>query len=167
MIWLYTWQIQKARPDPVSCDLEVAESLGLEKIGLPVRTDPIESLYGRAKSHGTGEVKDANRIALRIPALCRAPAKAEAQNVLEVSCAQEKDVTGTLSSLTKQRLKVLPASGNLETLSDTKTDLLELIPSPKNQSKNDEKSWKSDSYTSRDGPVTYQEFSVIQGSIAA
>ncbi len=50
--------------------LTTAQTLGLNEVGLPISSDSIESLFGVAKRHGTGELKDANRIALRIPALC-------------------------------------------------------------------------------------------------
>ena len=50
--------------------LMVSYSLGMGNIGLPISSDNIESLFGLGKSHGTGEVKDANRIALRLPAFC-------------------------------------------------------------------------------------------------
>lgn len=53
--------------------LQTATKLGLDRIGLPVSSDPIESLFGLGKLHGTGEIKDANRIALRLPALCGTP----------------------------------------------------------------------------------------------
>jgi hypothetical protein len=48
--------------------LIVAASLGLGTIGLPVSSDNIESLFGLGKSHGIGEIKDADRIALRLAA---------------------------------------------------------------------------------------------------
>jgi len=47
--------------------LKTAVTLGMDQHGLPVCSDCIESLFGVAKRHGTGEVKDANRIAARIP----------------------------------------------------------------------------------------------------
>lgn len=50
--------------------LQTAEGLGLAEIGMPVSTDSLESLFGLAKHHGAGEIWDADRIALRIPALC-------------------------------------------------------------------------------------------------
>ncbi|WDN89748.1 hypothetical protein BuS5_02716 [Desulfosarcina sp. BuS5] len=50
--------------------LIVAESLGMGNTGMPICSDNIESLFGLGKTHGTGEVKDANRIALRLPAFC-------------------------------------------------------------------------------------------------
>jgi hypothetical protein len=53
--------------------LETAKRLGLDEVGLPIRSDPIESLFGLSKQHGTGPLKDANRMALRMPALCGLP----------------------------------------------------------------------------------------------
>jgi hypothetical protein len=66
-------------------ELETATTLGLDHIGLPISSDAIESLFGVAKQHGVGEIKDANRIALRLPALCGTPTREEATQVLEVS----------------------------------------------------------------------------------
>jgi hypothetical protein len=48
--------------------LIVAASLGLGNIGMPVSSDNIESLFALGKTHGIGEIKDADRIALRLPA---------------------------------------------------------------------------------------------------
>lgn len=45
--------------------LMVAQSLGVSAIGMPICSDILESLYGVVKIHGTGEIKNANRIALR------------------------------------------------------------------------------------------------------
>jgi hypothetical protein len=39
-------------------------------IGMPICSDNIESLFGIGKKHVTGEIKDANRIALHLPAFC-------------------------------------------------------------------------------------------------
>jgi len=50
--------------------LSIATTLKFGEVGMPISSDSIESLFGVAKQHGTGEIKDANRIALRIPALC-------------------------------------------------------------------------------------------------
>lgn len=88
--------------------LETATKLGLAEIGLPISSDPIESLFGLAKQHGVGEIQDAYRIAMRLPALCGTPTRAEAQQVLEISVAQQQAFTGQLTSLTKQRREVLP-----------------------------------------------------------
>ena len=41
--------------------LETATRLGLDDVGLPISSDPIESLFGLTKQHGVGPVKDANR----------------------------------------------------------------------------------------------------------
>ena len=50
--------------------LQIAAKLGLNHIDLVVSSDQIESLFGLARLHGTGEIKDTHRIALRRPALC-------------------------------------------------------------------------------------------------
>ena len=54
----------------MSTQLKTAENLGLSTIGMPISSDSIESLFGIAKAHGTGEVTDANRIADSIPVMC-------------------------------------------------------------------------------------------------
>ena len=53
--------------------LQTATALGLDHVGLPMRSAPIASLFGFAKQHGVGEIKDAGRLALRLPALCGGP----------------------------------------------------------------------------------------------
>lgn len=105
-------------------------------MGLPISSDPVESLFGVAKQHGIDETKDANRIAVRLPALCGQVTQEDAQRVLEVSVAQQEEVLGSLSSLTKQRREILPNPGCLETmtLGDTAQNL-ELIPQARNRSK--------------------------------
>ncbi|MEE8302843.1 MAG: hypothetical protein V3S24_10450 [Candidatus Tectomicrobia bacterium] len=115
--------------------LETATTLGLAEDGLPISSDPIESLFGRAKRHGVGELQDANRIALRLPALCGVPTRAEARQVVEISVAQQNELTGRLTSLTKQRRDVLPHPDQLETLGRAQGhSYVELLPSSKNRS---------------------------------
>ncbi len=117
--------------------LLVATNLGLDTMGMPISSDIIESLFGIAKQHGTGEVKDANRIALRIPAMCGQLTEKDAQSVLNISSKVQQEVVGSLPSLVKQRRQVLPNAGCLDRIqSDNKTQNLELIPGAKNQSKN-------------------------------
>lgn len=78
--------------------LMVAESLGLSSIGMPVSSDTLESLYGIGKTHGTGEVKDANRIALRLPAFCGELSADAAKMVMGVSVTQQQEVENELLS---------------------------------------------------------------------
>ena len=114
--------------------LDTARSIGLDEIGMPISTDPIESSYGLGKSHGTGQNKDAYRIALRLPALHGIPTREEARQVLEVSVAQYTEIIAQFCSLTKQRRDVLPNPDRLESLIYTQTRF-ELIPSSKSRSK--------------------------------
>jgi len=119
--------------------LQVAAKLGLDHIGVPVSSDPIESLFGLGKLHGTGEIKDANRIALRLPALCGAPTRADAEQVIKMSVAEEQLITGRFTSLVKQRRDVLPHPDRLESLSTGQAGAhLELIASAKNRGKKGE-----------------------------
>lgn len=119
--------------------LETATELGLDEIGMPLSSDPLESLFGLAKQHGSGEIKDADRIALRLPALCGAPTRAEAEQVVKISVAEEQEATGGFTSLIKQRRDVLPNPDRLESLGKKQTNShIELIPSAKNRSNNQE-----------------------------
>ena len=134
--------------------LKIAKTIGTANTGLPISSDLIESLFGVAKRHGTGETKDANRIAARLPAMCGQVTKEDARRVLEVSVAQQKEVMGSLSSLTKQRRQVLPNPGCLDnmTLSDTNQNL-ELIPISRNRSKSPIILNISEYYTKTNDPV--------------
>jgi hypothetical protein len=115
-------------------ELETATTLGLDHIGLPISSDAIESLFGVAKRHGVGETQDANRIALRLPALCGVPTREEAKQVLDVSVAKQREVTGQFISLTKQRREVLGHPERLESLSLNQANPhVELIASPENR----------------------------------
>jgi hypothetical protein len=118
----------------LQAQLQTATKLGLDHIGLPVSSDQIESLFGLGKLHGTGEIKDANRIALRLPALCGIPTREEAEQVLEISVAQERQITGRFTSLVKQRRVVLPHPDRLESLGKEQGGThLELIASAENR----------------------------------
>jgi hypothetical protein len=142
--------------------LQVAETLGLAETGLPISSDPIESLFGVAKRHGVGETQDAHRIAVHLPALCGQLTKQDAQRVLAVSVAEQEKVMGSLPSLIKQRREVLPNPGRLDTLTPAQTDHpLELISGAKNRSKNPIILNLSDHYEKTHGPVINLEKTVI------
>lgn len=118
--------------------LEIAEKLGLDEIGLPISSDVIESLFGKVKQHGVGEIKDADRIAIRIPAMCGIPTLEEAEQVLEISVAEQKAFTDSISSLTRQRRQILkdPNPNRLESLQEARNSAhIELIPGAKNRAK--------------------------------
>lgn len=109
--------------------LETAKALGLEAAGLPISSDPIESLFGLSKQHGVGPLQDANRIALHMPALCGTPTWEEAQQVLEITVAQQRALSDGMSSLTKQRRQIRTAPQRLEQLgSEREQGYVELIP---------------------------------------
>jgi hypothetical protein len=115
--------------------LETAKRLGLDDAGLPISSDPIESLFGLTKQHGVGPVKDANRMALRIPALCGLPTPEEAQQVLEITVAQQHALTDGVSSLTKQRRQMRAEPHHLEQLGNGRDQgNVELIPPGKDRS---------------------------------
>ena len=89
--------------------------------------------------HGVGQTQDAARIALRLPALCGAPTREEAQQVLAVSVARQHEVTAQFISLTQQRREVLAHPERLESLGKTQgTPDVELLPRPKKRSNNRE-----------------------------
>jgi hypothetical protein len=117
--------------------LATATTLGLDQVGLPISSDAIESLFGVAKRHGVGQTQDAARIALRLPALCGAPTREEAAQVLGISVARQHEITGQCTSLTKQRREVLGHGKELESLGQSLGEPhVELLPSPKNRSNN-------------------------------
>lgn len=116
-------------------ELSTATMLGLDHLGLPISSDAIESLFGVAKRHGVGDVQDATRIALRLPAWCGVPTREEAQQVIEVSVADQEAFTAQAPSLTRQRREVLKHPERLESLAHKPDDVkIELLPSPKNRS---------------------------------
>ena len=109
-------------------NLIIADQLGLNEVGMPISSDCIESLFGVAKHHGTGPIKDANRIAQRIPALCGKLTRKDAENVLNISVKEEQERVGTMSSLIRQRRKVLSQGDCIESIkSDDEQPNLELI----------------------------------------
>ena len=119
----------------LACQLTTAKTLGLDRIGLPMSSDAIESLFGVAKRHGVGQTQDAARIALRLPALCGAPTREEAEQVVGISVARQREMTAAYTSLTKQRREVLGKGKALESLSQSQGEShVELLPSAKNRS---------------------------------
>ncbi|MBK7003004.1 MAG: hypothetical protein IPH35_24680 [Rhodoferax sp.] len=102
--------------DWAKSQLEIANRLGLNQTGLPISTDVLESLFGVGKRLGMGQVKDADRIAFHLPALCGTLTKQDAQDVVDITVAKHKEVIGCVDSLSKQRRDVLPNPGSLETL---------------------------------------------------
>jgi hypothetical protein len=118
--------------------LEIAKTLGLDYVGMPISSDLIESLFGVGKHHGVGQTQDAARIALRVPAFCGAPTREEAQEVLSVSVARQRELTAAFTSLTQQRRSVFGHPERLESLSRNQGQPhVELLPSPKNRSNHD------------------------------
>ena len=122
----------------LALQLDTAQTLGLDHVGLPISSDTIESLFGVAKHHGVGQTQDAARIALRLPALCGVPTREEAEQVLGISVARQQEITGQFTSLTKQRREVLGHREALESLGRSPGGpYVELLPRPKNRSNPD------------------------------
>lgn len=133
--------------------LSTAKTLGLDRIGLPMSSDAIESLFGVAKRHGVGQTLDAARIALRLPALCGAPTREEAEQVVGISVARQREMTATYASLTKQRREVLGQGKALESLGQRQGEPhVELLPSAKNRSNHCEIINLSMDYEHQHGP---------------
>ncbi len=106
-------------------------------MGMPIGSDNMESLFGISKQHGTGRTKDANRMALRMPAICGELTREDARRVLDVSVREQQEVTASLPSLTKQRRDILPNPGSPDKIvTDGERRNLELIPRAKNRSNN-------------------------------
>lgn len=134
--------------------MAVAKDLGLDQTGMPISSDTIESLFGVSKQHGCAQIKDANRIALRIPAMCGELTSGEAQMVLDISVIEQREIEASLASLTKQRRDILPNPGRLEAVVSAQAKKnLELIPGPKKQSKNIININITASYKKTTGPV--------------
>ena len=143
--------------------LETAKALGLDHVGLPISSDTIESLFGVGKRHGVGEISDATRIALRLPALCGTPTREEAEQVLGVSVARQHEFTEAMTSLTQQRREVLSHAAGLESLRrEPHSPHWELIPSPKKREINEVSMHIKTIYENNDGtPLVPQDESMI------
>ena len=99
--------------------LAIAIALKVDSIGLPISSDSLESLFGVGKRLGTGPVKDADRIAARLPVFCGTFTEEDAKKVLTISVAQQKEIFKNQPSLVKQRRDVLPHPGTIETLAQS------------------------------------------------
>ena len=118
--------------DWMDLQFSIAVTLGLDKIGMPISSDAIESFFSVAKRHGTGEIQDANQIALRIPAMSGTLTREDAQSVLNIGVKEQQNILNDLPSIIQQRRQVLPNPGYLEKLqSGDKKQNLELVPGPK------------------------------------
>ncbi|MGD9732811.1 MAG: hypothetical protein AB7U45_11575 [Desulfamplus sp.] len=112
--------------------LIVAASLGLGNIGMPVSSDNIESLFALGKTHGIGEIKDADRIALRLPAFCGKLTEDAGKMVMEITVRKQLEIENKLLSLTRQRRVFLPNPGILTDSILIEPDChLSLMPVPK------------------------------------
>ena len=96
--------------------LAISRKLQLDKSGLPISTDVLESLFGVGKRFGTGQMKDTDRIASRLPAFCGSFSVADAKKVVAISVAQQNSAMNCGGSLIKLRRDILPHVGKLETL---------------------------------------------------
>ena len=78
--------------------------------------DVLESLFGVGKRLGTGQMKDAGRIASRLPAFCGSFSAIDAKKVVMITVAQQNSTMNCGGSLIKLRRDILPHVGKLETL---------------------------------------------------
>ncbi len=132
--------------------LILASNLGLKDAGMPSASDILESLFGIAKQHGTGNIKDANRIALRIPALCGTLTRNDAKRVLRISVKCQQEVEANLKSLTRQRRNILPNPGSINDGITGAIQNLELITKSGKREKTTKKGDISESYGNCIGP---------------
>jgi hypothetical protein len=139
--------------------LAIAEELGLAEAGLPITTDSIESFFGVAKVRGTGPVKDANRVAARLPVFCGPPPTLEdAEAALKISVKERERILESGPSLIKQRREVLPNPGALESLAPGRPGVgLTLIPESKTRQKHDKNAIVSGSFIKESGPGARRE----------
>jgi hypothetical protein len=145
---------------------ETATRLGLDEVGGPISADPIASLFGLTKHHGVGPVKDANRMALRIPALCGVPTLEEAQQVLEITVAQQRALSDGIGSLTQQRRQMRVEPHDLEQLgSGREQGNVELIPPGKDRSDRATIIYLPHGYKEGKGPLSqHHETSLTQAT---
>ena len=88
-----------------------------------------------------------------MPALCGIPTRTEAQQVVEMSTAQQNEFTEKLTSLTKQRRDVFTNHEGIEELGlHHASNHLELIPGAKNRSNIQKISDASIVYEEHPGP---------------
>ena len=93
-------------------------------------------------------------MALRIPALCGLPTPEEAQQVLEITVAQQRALTDGLSSLTKQRRQIRANPHNLEQLGSGRDQgNVELIPPGKDCSDRSNLIYFPNGYKEVEGPL--------------
>lgn len=136
--------------------LIISDAIGLGNMGMTICSDNIESLFGLGKQHGTGEIKDANRIALRLPAFCGEVTKESAQMVMNMTVKEQHEIEKQLSSLTKQRRKLLSTLGQFdETLIAEADRNLSLIPRSKNGPKISFNNIISSSCHNKNSPVKF------------
>jgi len=135
--------------------LETAKRLGLDEVGLPISSDPIESLFGLTKQHGVGPIQDANRMALRLPALCGVPTLEEARQVLEITVAQPRALSDGVASLTKQRRQRRAEPHPLEQLGSGRDQgNVALIPPGKDRSDRSNIIYLPNGYKEVKGPLS-------------
>ena len=96
--------------------LKITKKFQLDKSALPISTDVLESLFGVGKRLGTGCMKDADRIASRLPAFCGSFSVEDAKKVVAISVAQQNSAMNCGGSLIKLRRDILPHVGKLEAI---------------------------------------------------
>ena len=137
----------------LDCERQTATTLGRDHLGVPISAEAIASLCGMATSRGVGETQDAARIALRLPAFCGVPTRAEAEHVLKVRVATHQERTAPCPSLTTQRREVLGHPERLERLSlEQALPHVARLPRSKNRSNDQEIINISNSYEECPGP---------------
>jgi hypothetical protein len=118
--------------------LAIADRLGVGNTGLPVTSDPLESLYGLWKSHGTGERQNIYRMATRLPALTGQITKEEAEMVASVTVAEQKAVFGEVPSFEKTQFRFRSDDANFDDLASINEMILTLSKAQKSDADSDE-----------------------------
>jgi hypothetical protein len=123
----------------LAVQLATATPIGLDHVGVPMRSDTIASLFGGATHPGVGRTQEAARLALRLPAFCGAPTREAAEQVLGIRVARQQESTAQCPSLTTQRREVLCHPERLERLGLSQGEPpMVRIPRPKKRSNYEE-----------------------------
>lgn len=132
--------------------MAIADKMGVGDSGLPVTSDPIESLFGLSKSHGTGERQSIYRMATRLPALTGEVTMAEAELVSKVTVAEQKAVFGDVPSFEKNQFTFRSGDGSFDDLASTKEMIMTLSKGQKSAANSEENNIITVGYKNSESP---------------
>jgi hypothetical protein len=137
----------------LNSQLILAEQLILDKSGMIITSDLIESFFAKIKMHGTGSIQDPNQMAIRAAAFCGGLTVADVQKAMEITTADVNAFRGNVETLTKQRRRHLANPGHLEELANAAPDeYIRFIPGLKVDFKNPNKVDISTKIENKKGP---------------